>query len=136
MLIRDFYPKLLQGKQFRIFRNVTLNLDELEVNDFINKSNILKYQSNISNSNLDTTKSTTKYGLQECVGHHANNSRIKNTNKAPKCSVCKNSSSSITSSNQRVKDMTIEDKAKKEAYVKSVRRTKQLHRAAMCVRRK
>ena len=60
MLIGDFYSKPLQGKLFRIFGNMTLNLDRPEINDFINKSNLIQYRTKIANSNLDTTKNTTK----------------------------------------------------------------------------
>ena len=34
MLIADFYTKPLQGKQFCIFRNLILNLDEKQVTEF------------------------------------------------------------------------------------------------------
>ena len=42
MLIGDFYSKPLQGMQFRVFRNATLNLDEPEINAIIKHSNFCR----------------------------------------------------------------------------------------------
>ena len=40
LLLGDFYTKPLQGKKFRIFRNIILNLDDPEIDNFIRANKI------------------------------------------------------------------------------------------------
>ena len=67
MLIADFYTKPLQGKQFRIFRNLILNLDEpVALNHSKAESIENKESTNLGSNKIK--KSGTKVKLQECVG--------------------------------------------------------------------
>ena len=59
MLISDFYTKPLQGKLFRLFRNLILNIDDSPTRNFQLALNKLK----ASTSSTAIKKST----LQECV---------------------------------------------------------------------
>ena len=66
MLISDFYSKPLQGKLFRLFRNLVLNTDDCPTKNFEVALHKLK-----KSSSLTPIKKST---LQECVG---NSARIK-----------------------------------------------------------
>ena len=64
MLIADFYTKPLQGRLFRLFRNLILNIDDGLTENF-EKAMIKLKQSSMS---VPVAKST----LQECVGENVN----------------------------------------------------------------
>ena len=68
MLVGDFYTKPLQGKQFRIFQNIILNLDKPEVDNYVRaKTMESQHPGKVSGSGIK--KSMTKPIPQECVGH-------------------------------------------------------------------
>ena len=68
MLIVDFYTKPLQGKQFRIFRNLLLNLDDPICNNFVKAKKTEKKQS-IQHNYPEKPNHETNVKLQECVGN-------------------------------------------------------------------
>ena len=71
MLIADFYTKPLQGKKFRIFRNLILNLREDQTKEF-SKS---EQKESIRTSKPDTNKTmkgVSKVCTQECVEQNIN----------------------------------------------------------------
>ena len=68
MLIAYFYSKPLQGKQFRIFRNLILNLDDTQTENYVKAENMTKKKP-IDTCTHTTMKSGTKCESQECVEH-------------------------------------------------------------------
>ena len=65
MLVVDFYKKPLQGKQFRIFRNFILKLDEPSTSNHIKADTIEKNNPTCSDQ-YKTKKNGTKIKLQVC----------------------------------------------------------------------
>ena len=66
MLIADFYTKQLQGKQFRIYRNLLLNLQEPTCVNYT-KAKELKQKQPIQHIPTNKTKCEDCVKLQECV---------------------------------------------------------------------
>ena len=66
MLIADFYTKPLQGKQFRIFRNLILNLDKPLTTNHVSAVSKEKVKPTCPSSSK-IKKCGTKVKLQECV---------------------------------------------------------------------
>ena len=69
MLIADFYTKPLQGKQFRVFRNLILNLEDQQTGNYV-KAEKMSKKTPINTCSDKIKKSGTKCQSQECVGHN------------------------------------------------------------------
>ena len=83
MLIADFYTKQLQGKQFRIYRNLLLNLQEPTCVNYT-KAKELKQKQPIQHIPTNKTKCEDCVKLQECVEN-----KMKRTYKDAVCRGCK-----------------------------------------------
>ena len=99
MLMANFYSKPLQGTKFRILCNSTLNIDKTNVEDYMNRSNLLTYKAKMLNSN--NAQNTIKCGSQECVGQNMN----KNKNVSNVCKYCATDTKSWKNTNN--KDMLV-----------------------------
>ena len=63
MVIEDFYTKPLQGKLFRLFRNLILNLREENISNMTSSDKLTKME--IKTENADRAKAVES--AQECV---------------------------------------------------------------------
>ena len=72
MLIADFYTKPLQGKQLRLFKNLSLNLEENMSTNHMKATQAQNIKPVSSNPNM-IKKCGTMTKLQECVS--TNNKR-------------------------------------------------------------
>ena len=90
MMLADFYSKPLQGKMFRLFRSILLNLDDPDMKDYCIKSDVTIKKSSVTS--------------QECVEE---NDKNESNNIAPNNKKSDVENDQITSKYDGIKKQTI-----------------------------